>query len=182
VSKQPPGCKAGDGRKCDRRCRAKQDASAWRNRRAAGDQDAHVALRHLRLFRNQCGAATLANIERTGGYEPLTSALLHAEMLFREKYDPAGAFDVNVVARDDRKKAARGPMGFGCVWVFIHDNASEELSVVTACVQLLSRRAGEQPGFSQQREACEKRSIESIAGRPDHFETLTAAATKALAH
>jgi len=89
----------------------------------AGDENAHIALRHLRLFRNQCGAATLANIERTSGYEPLTSALLDAEMSSRQKHDPAAAFDVNVVARDDREKAARGPTGFACLRVFIHDDA-----------------------------------------------------------
>src|SRR5262245_5321817 len=128
VSKQPPGGKAGDSSKCDRGCRANQDAGAWSNRRAAGDQDAHVALRHLRLFCNQCGSATLANIQRAGGDEPLTSAVLHAEMLSGKKYHPAGAFDVNVVARDDWKKAARGSMGFECLCLFIHDKVPELLS------------------------------------------------------
>jgi hypothetical protein len=127
VSKHPPGRKAGDGRKCDGGCSAKQDASAWRNRRPTGDQDAHDAPRHLRLFRNQCGAATLADIERAGGYEALTAALLDAEMPLREKDHPAAPFDVNVVARDDWKKAARGSTGFGCLCVFIHDMPPEEL-------------------------------------------------------
>jgi len=41
---------------------------------------------------NQRGATTLANIERTAGDEPLTSALLDAEMSSRQKHEPAAAF------------------------------------------------------------------------------------------
>src|SRR5262249_39058007 len=119
----------------------------WRNRRAAGDQDAHVALRHLGLFRNQCGAATLPNIERTGGYQPLTSALLDAEMSPRKKHHPAAAFEANVVARDDRKKAARRPTGFACVRVFIHDDASRRIDFVTALSRNSASMLAEQPVF-----------------------------------
>ena len=147
MPEQPSGCKAGDGRKCDRGRPAKQDASARRNRRAAGDQDAHVALRHVRLFRNQCGAATLANIERAGGYEYLTAALLDAEMPFRDKHDPAAPFDVNVVARDDRKEAARGPSRFECLRVFLHDNAFRRIGVVAAHVN----SSASQPAYLQPR-------------------------------
>jgi len=139
VSKPPPGRNAGDGRKGNRGCRAKHHASAWRNRRAASDEDADVALRNLRLFRNQYDAATLANIERTGGYQPLPSALLDAEMSSREKHDPAASLDVNVVARDDRKKAARGPTGFAGLRVCIHDNASRRIVVVTDRISQLSK-------------------------------------------